>query len=240
MGYTKLISKIVITAFAGFMVFATTASAVIYDIVEIQTGSSGFGASGFHDAGGSNVMSGPSLGSITTGTISSFGTYNDATGFFSVRLPVVPSTLGGIGAGPGFTLASTGAILQFGTGPGTFGFLTGSAALDIVFDNPTGKLLNSILGFRPGDVCCSEDGFNPNSLRASLGADSARGIDAILTLWGADGFDLGTGEYSGSSLGMDIRLGLAVVPVPAALPLFGTGLAIMSLVGWRRKRKAVA
>ncbi len=28
------------------------------------------------------------------------------------------------------------------------------------------------------------------------------------------------------------------VPVPAALPLFGTGLAIMGLFGWRRKRKA--
>lgn len=32
----------------------------------------------------------------------------------------------------------------------------------------------------------------------------------------------------------------SVVPVPAALPLFGTGLAIMGFVGWRRKRKAIA
>lgn len=29
----------------------------------------------------------------------------------------------------------------------------------------------------------------------------------------------------------------SVIPVPAALPLFGTGLAIMGFVGWRRKRK---
>ncbi len=29
------------------------------------------------------------------------------------------------------------------------------------------------------------------------------------------------------------------VPVPAALPLFGTGLALMGFVSWRRKRKAV-
>lgn len=27
------------------------------------------------------------------------------------------------------------------------------------------------------------------------------------------------------------------VPVPAALPLFGTGLALMGFIGWRRKRK---
>jgi hypothetical protein len=32
----------------------------------------------------------------------------------------------------------------------------------------------------------------------------------------------------------------AVVPIPAALPLFGTGLAIAGLAGWRRKRKAAA
>jgi len=29
----------------------------------------------------------------------------------------------------------------------------------------------------------------------------------------------------------------SVVPLPAALPLYGTGLAIMGFVGWRRKRK---
>ena len=32
----------------------------------------------------------------------------------------------------------------------------------------------------------------------------------------------------------------AVVPLPAALPLFATGLGALALLGWRRKRKAVA
>lgn len=32
---------------------------------------------------------------------------------------------------------------------------------------------------------------------------------------------------------------LTAVPVPAALPLFGTGLAFMGYMGWRRKRKQV-
>jgi len=31
---------------------------------------------------------------------------------------------------------------------------------------------------------------------------------------------------------------VGAVPLPAALPLFGTGLAIMGFIGWRRKRKA--
>jgi hypothetical protein len=32
----------------------------------------------------------------------------------------------------------------------------------------------------------------------------------------------------------------AVTPIPAALPLFATGLGVMGLLGWRRKRKATA
>jgi len=32
----------------------------------------------------------------------------------------------------------------------------------------------------------------------------------------------------------------SVIPLPAALPLYGTGLAIMGLIGWRRRRKALA
>ena len=30
---------------------------------------------------------------------------------------------------------------------------------------------------------------------------------------------------------------VTVIPLPAALPLYGTGLAIMGLIGWRRKKK---
>jgi hypothetical protein len=31
-----------------------------------------------------------------------------------------------------------------------------------------------------------------------------------------------------------------VVPLPAALPLFATGLGALGLLGWRRKNKAIA
>ncbi len=31
-----------------------------------------------------------------------------------------------------------------------------------------------------------------------------------------------------------------IIPLPAALPLYGTGLAVMGFMGWRRKSKAAA
>ncbi len=43
-------------------------------------------------------------------------------------------------------------------------------------------------------------------------------------------------EFYVTSLAGDV----SVVPLPAALPLYGTGLAVMSLIGWRKRRKAAA
>ena len=40
--------------------------------------------------------------------------------------------------------------------------------------------------------------------------------------------------------GGEIRGWLEPTPLPAALPLFATGLGAMGLLGWRRKRKAQA
>ena len=34
------------------------------------------------------------------------------------------------------------------------------------------------------------------------------------------------------------KTNLSVVPLPAALPLYGAGLAVMGFIGWRKKRKA--
>jgi len=39
---------------------------------------------------------------------------------------------------------------------------------------------------------------------------------------------------------VDVAPNVSVVPLPAALPLYGTGLAIMGFISWRRKRKGAA
>lgn len=51
-------------------------------------------------------------------------------------------------------------------------------------------------------------------------------------------FDVGTG--SGVSPGSGKGNGVSVVPVPAALPLFASGLALMGCVGARSSRKRAA
>ena len=52
----------------------------------------------------------------------------------------------------------------------------------------------------------------------------------------------GGAEGSTSYLGLDdVSLtDLSAVPLPAALPLFASGLGVLGLLGWRRKRKAAA
>jgi hypothetical protein len=38
----------------------------------------------------------------------------------------------------------------------------------------------------------------------------------------------------------NVEIGVAETPIPAALPLFTTGLGALALMGWRRKRKSAA
>ena len=38
----------------------------------------------------------------------------------------------------------------------------------------------------------------------------------------------------------NLQYNVAAVPLPAALPLFGTGLGIMGFLGWQRQRRMAA
>ncbi len=58
-------------------------------------------------------------------------------------------------------------------------------------------------------------------------------------LFGGVGFEYeGEGPFHNSLFADNLKI--STIPIPAALPLFGTGLAILGFVGWRRKRKAEA
>ncbi len=47
----------------------------------------------------------------------------------------------------------------------------------------------------------------------------------------------GSGVYDGVIDRDESTLVVTAIPLPAALPLYGAGLALMGLIGWRRKRK---
>ncbi|HLH98023.1 MAG TPA: hypothetical protein VKW08_23195 [Xanthobacteraceae bacterium] len=46
------------------------------------------------------------------------------------------------------------------------------------------------------------------------------------------------GQDNGSITNLDLTVNETVTPLPAAFPLFATGLGVIGLVGWNRKRKA--
>jgi len=212
----KILSVMALAACCG------TASATTYNITMVQSGGGGFGASLFHDASGSNVMSGLTVGTIPN--ISGLlGTYDDVTGAFYAELDVIPV----VGVVPtSFTLDGT----LFFDGAG---LLDDNYSLAIDFTpNAISPLSDGNIGFLPGYVCCGSTDNDPNSFLADSNGD------LIMSLWGANFFSSlpFAGVYDNkTNLGMDLRIKLEPVPVPAAVWLFGSGL--LGLVGVARRRQ---
>jgi hypothetical protein len=77
-----------------------------------------------------------------------------------------------------------------------------------------------------------------SSALALLGSLNVTELDFVLDGgWGANGFQMLTvSDFKYSTSAGSV----SAVPLPAALPLFATGLAGLGLLGWRRKRKAAA
>jgi CHRD domain len=74
-------------------------------------------------------------------------------------------------------------------------------------------------------------GFNPGGT-----VQSAEAVFVAALLAGETYLNIHTTQFGGG----EIRGFLAPVPLPAALPLFATGLGALGMLGWRRKRKAQA
>lgn len=197
---------------------ATTASATTYNINAVLDGvDNGFGYSGFHFAGDDGVAAIDSDGNAMTGSaLASFsglvttGSFDDISGFFNLELA--------LNGGGTVTLSNPG------TGQGVL--VNDPFILNVDFSAAdTTSLYDTTIVFDNAIVCCSGASPAPNSFDG-----------ATISLWGAD-YPLRLSEKPvGPRLGLDLRLELTAVPVPAAVWLFGSGL--LGLVGVARRKSA--
>jgi hypothetical protein len=206
------------------LLFCQNANATLWQVDNVSTGSDGgLGFSSLHEANDDSPMTGDKLVDITSAS----GSYDDVSGALNLVLALSNTD----------NMTFMGTML-FNNGGINDGFLTSDSSLsytslDILAASAFG-VANSLgasgtFGFLGGDVCCTGS-YDPNSFQAVTNGGGLH----YLTLWGAD-YGGGTflGNYTDSIVGMDIRLELSEVPVPAAIYLFASSL--LGLAAWRRR-----
>jgi hypothetical protein len=128
------------------------------------------------------------------------------------------------------------------------GFTSGTSFyLDMAFETAPGEQYD--LQFQPpingslGNVPFDLSYVGPESVSLDLAPRMNVGyttgtLDLFVTLTNVSADPFGGFEISNSPITLDIPVG--TTPIPAALPLFATGLGALGLFGWRRKRKNIA
>jgi hypothetical protein len=133
-------------------------------------------------------------------------------------------------------------LVSFGPNPGVnvdayFGF-TGPLAIGPGFETLASTSSGDAVG-----IIASENqlivpqGFMGGSLSASMTFDNTTIADLGLLTGTFTWSWTATPSAPDDSFGINIGT-TTVTPLPAALPLFATGLGALGLLGWRRKRKA--
>jgi len=210
-------------SFAAYQNFQTNLST--YGVEEVH----GFGnsADGFHD-------------------VTFFLGNNNANPVDAALRYVATSTNFGVPIS-GVNSTTNGNFFGFGVGTGNtkwVGFPDGSAT--IVFANPTHAFGFWITGVEAAafGTSISVTGIDVDgTVFGILPQLNAAGGASFFGLWDTSPFfaiAISSASF-GDAWGIDnVSFEIAQTPIPAALPLFATGLGALGLLGWRRKRKALA
>lgn len=219
----------------GLIGHSGEALAVHFEIVDVvNLSGNGFTSTVFHTSSGCGGTCGSILETAVEGSGggSGIGEYNPNTGgiFFSFDLA------------SGNRVSASGNVLF----PGNIdNVLLGT--IRYKFDNVLTKDGDTLFG--------GQKTFDINYLDHLYGSvpNSFDSANLFMALWGSSADPLtdsdgdNTGFFELGGLGSDLRFDLrpggggpghtTVIPLPAALPLYGTGIAVMGFIGWRRKRK---
>ena len=193
----------------------------------------GVGQASASTCSGSVIFAG--AGSTTEGTGTFPGTSVGTVGCGA-------SDIGQIGNLAVYNSGSGGAYVNTSNNPVNYEFsFAGGSDLTI-----TGKIGNNGVGDAIDMELLSWNGTTATLLH-SIQIPFTSGESNTYTLHLDD--PLGAGNYIISTFlavgnvtdpNFQVNFSLATTPIPAALPLFGTGLGALGLLGWRRKRKSTA
>ncbi|MCP4934228.1 MAG: hypothetical protein GY927_08495 [bacterium] len=208
----------------AFSLMAVSSALAVTVIVDSKANGS-FGTQN----GGSIAMIGFDILGGTTINISASGIINIGGGLTSLNTDAAGIPLSFFLGDPilvtDYTPLQEAAVDAGGTAPGAapdFGALMGAFV--------SATFLNANPGFVARDEDLVTVGIQSTALfLIGLSSSFTALEDGKLFLGVNDTF---TGNNSGS-----FTVDITTVPLPAALPLFGTALSIMGLIGWRRKRK---
>jgi hypothetical protein len=183
------------------------------DVARLYTSDSGL-------SGGAPAVfvTAPIAGLPSLGTLGTFSASYDLLG--SASGPAAPYWLT-------YLVDPTGGyvgVISFG-GPD----LNGSSQIHVFCDYATGPCTNTYFG----DTLATLDSIAYGSTTFGL-----------LTVY-ESGVEIGNWNNNGNTISaqadiQSITINTATTPLPAALPLFASGLGALGLLGWRRKRKAAA
>jgi hypothetical protein len=170
-------------------------------------------------------------------TIEQVGSDVVATG--SGQLDLTSLTLFFTGAGPGAGIVPNTAQISFATTGSTIDAYDGLFSGPASFGTGTLTLADTTSGepvffLRVLQSLAVPTGYISD---AALGTSTSTYSNATLTSLGVTpGIYVWTwGPAANQSFTLDI---INPIPIPAALPLFATGLGVLGLLGWRRKRNA--